>query len=138
MQEPMLARMMRNFAAASQNGFDIRLMFQPANSPDLNVLDIGFLRSIQTLQDKECTKNVDELIHVVEKSFEEYPASKINRVFLSLQLCMREIMIAGGSNRYKLPHMGKDSLERNGSLPRHITLDYPLIECVMDMLATRV
>ncbi|WOG99681.1 hypothetical protein DCAR_0519035 [Daucus carota subsp. sativus] len=33
-----------------RNGFDIRLCFQPPNSPDLNVLDLGFFRAIQTLQ----------------------------------------------------------------------------------------
>lgn len=30
-------------AAASLHGFDIRLMYQPENLPDLNVLDLGFL-----------------------------------------------------------------------------------------------
>ncbi|GJS65415.1 hypothetical protein Tco_0679979 [Tanacetum coccineum] len=31
--------------AASRDGFDIRLCFQPPNSPDLNVLDLGFFSS---------------------------------------------------------------------------------------------
>ncbi|GJS17051.1 hypothetical protein Tco_0411523 [Tanacetum coccineum] len=31
---------------ASQDGFDIRIRFQPPNSPDLNVLDLGFFRAI--------------------------------------------------------------------------------------------
>nr|XP_043615805.1 uncharacterized protein LOC122587706 [Erigeron canadensis] len=35
---------------ASRDGFDIRLRFQPPNSPDLNVLDLGFFRAIQSLQ----------------------------------------------------------------------------------------
>ena len=32
--------------AASQNGFDIRIVCQPPNSPDLNVLDLGFFNAI--------------------------------------------------------------------------------------------
>lgn len=32
-------------AAASQYGFDIWLMCQPPNSPNLNILDLGFLVS---------------------------------------------------------------------------------------------
>lgn len=36
--------------AARKLGYDIRLCFQPPNSPDLNVLDLGFFRAIQTLQ----------------------------------------------------------------------------------------
>ncbi|GKE04750.1 hypothetical protein Tco_1396768 [Tanacetum coccineum] len=31
---------------ASRDGFDIRLRFQPPNSPNLNVLDLGFFRAI--------------------------------------------------------------------------------------------
>lgn len=45
--------------AATQDGFDIRLMCQPANSPDLNVLDLGFFAAIQSLQHKESPKNVE-------------------------------------------------------------------------------
>ncbi|KAI5410613.1 hypothetical protein KIW84_055943 [Lathyrus oleraceus] len=33
--------------AATKDGFDIRLMCQPANSPDLNILDLGFFSAIQ-------------------------------------------------------------------------------------------
>ncbi|XP_074313896.1 uncharacterized protein LOC141649095 [Silene latifolia] len=39
--------------AATQNGFDIRLTCQPANSPDLNILDLGFFSAIQSLQQKK-------------------------------------------------------------------------------------
>ncbi|XP_074304590.1 uncharacterized protein LOC141639336 [Silene latifolia] len=35
--------------AATSNGFNIELTQQPANSPDLNILDLGFFRSIQSL-----------------------------------------------------------------------------------------
>jgi hypothetical protein len=33
-----------------QDGFDIRLVCQPANSPDLNILDLGFFNSLQSTQ----------------------------------------------------------------------------------------
>jgi len=55
-----------------QNGFDIRLVRQPPNSPDLNVLDLGFFRSIQALQHKKSLNSVDDLVDAVQKSFEEY------------------------------------------------------------------
>ncbi|XP_023756014.1 uncharacterized protein LOC111904485 [Lactuca sativa] len=51
--------------AASQDGFDIRLNFQPSNSPDLNVLDLGFFRAIQSLQEQEALGTIDELVHAV-------------------------------------------------------------------------
>jgi hypothetical protein len=31
---------------AKQEGFDIRIICQPANSPDFNILDLGFFRAI--------------------------------------------------------------------------------------------
>ncbi|XP_021743257.1 uncharacterized protein LOC110709354 [Chenopodium quinoa] len=36
-------------AATRQGGFNIRIVFQPAQSPDLNVLDLGLFRVIQSL-----------------------------------------------------------------------------------------
>jgi hypothetical protein len=56
--------------AAFEGGFDIRLICQPANSPDLNVLDLGFFSAIQSLQQKIATKKVDELIEAVESAFQ--------------------------------------------------------------------
>src|SRR6266540_3055843 len=34
--------------AIAQTGLDIRIMNQPPNSPDLNVLDLGFFASLQS------------------------------------------------------------------------------------------
>ncbi|KAL3519084.1 hypothetical protein ACH5RR_021673 [Cinchona calisaya] len=104
--------------AASKDGFGIQLSFQPPNSPDLNVLELGFFRAIQSLQHQEAPKNIDELVTAIEKSFDEFPVEKLNHVFLTLQMCMIEVMKANGSNNYKVPHMNKSQLERNGYLPK--------------------
>jgi hypothetical protein len=53
--------------AAQQDGFDIRLICQPANSPDLNILDLGFFRAIQSIQYKKKAKTIHELIPVVQE-----------------------------------------------------------------------
>lgn len=55
--------------AAKRNGFDIRLCFQPLNSPDLNVLDLGFFRAIQTLQHEQAPKTIDELVAALENLY---------------------------------------------------------------------
>ncbi|XP_019099327.1 PREDICTED: uncharacterized protein LOC109132269 [Camelina sativa] len=119
---------------ASQNGFDIRLMCQPPNSPDLNVLDLGFFIAIQALQHKVCPKNVEELIHAVKMAYEDYPARKINHIFLTLHLCMQETMKIGGSNNYKIPHMRKEALEREGQLPKQIKCNSTIVENVRNQL----
>jgi hypothetical protein len=51
--------------AAKQGGFDIRLTCQPANSPDLNVLDLGFFNSLQSIQYKTSSKTTEELVAAV-------------------------------------------------------------------------
>ena len=58
------------------------------------------------------------------KAFDEYSSIKANRVFLSLQLCMRDIMRVEGSNKYKIPHINNARLERDGCLPKQIGCDY--------------
>ncbi|KAK8558492.1 hypothetical protein V6N13_103666 [Hibiscus sabdariffa] len=71
--------------AASLDGFNFQLFFQPPNSPDLNVLDLGYFRAIQSLQHQESPTTIDELVN--------------------------------GGNNFKLPHIGKQRMERNGELP---------------------
>lgn len=57
--------------AASRDGFDMRLSFQPPSSLDINVLDLGFFRVIQSLQHQQAPSTIDKLVDAVEKSFEE-------------------------------------------------------------------
>lgn len=97
--------------AARQGGFDIRLMCQPANSPDLNVLDLGFFSAIQSLRYKVAPKTIDDLVVAVEDAYEAYSPKLLNRIFLTLQSCMLEVMKTQGSNRYKISHMNKERLE---------------------------
>ncbi|KAL3519040.1 hypothetical protein ACH5RR_021629 [Cinchona calisaya] len=120
--------------AASKDGFGIQLSFQPPNSPDLNVLELGFFRAIQSLQHQEAPKNIDELATAIEKSFNEFPVEKLNQVFLTLQMCMIEVMKANGSNNYKVPHMNKSQLERNCYLPKQLNCDSNLLERVSQIL----
>ena len=56
-------------AAAERLELNIKLICQPPNSPDLNVLDLGYFTAIQGLQYKEAPSNIDELIDVVQSSF---------------------------------------------------------------------
>ncbi|KAL6861666.1 hypothetical protein ACP4OV_017366 [Aristida adscensionis] len=53
--------------AAKKHGFDIRLICQPPNSPDFNILDLGFFRAIQAIQYKKSAKTIEALIPVVQQ-----------------------------------------------------------------------
>ena len=101
----------------TQDAHDICLMNQPANSPYLNVLDLGFFSAIQSLQYKKSPKSVDELVDVVVKSSNAFLKMKSDHTFLTLQLCMIEIKRARGSHKYKIPHIDKAMLKCESNLP---------------------
>jgi len=52
---------------AQLGGFDIRLICQPPNSPDFNILDLGFFRAIQAIQYKKNAKTMEDLLPVVQE-----------------------------------------------------------------------
>lgn len=110
-------------------------MQQPANSPDMNALDLGLFSSLQSMSDRLVSNNLDELINNVQHEYHAYDADKINRIFLTLQSCLIEVMKIGGGNDYKIPHMYKDGLERTGNLPDVLGWDRELYESAMQIIA---
>ena len=97
-------------------GLNLTMYTQSPNSPDTNILDLGFFRAIQSFND-DCPANEEELIKSVEKAYGEYHLCKLNHVWLTLQSCLNMIIENDGGNNYKILHMGKESLERRGLLP---------------------
>ena len=97
-------------ANASSGQCDIHMMCQPPNSLDMNSLDLGYFRAIQSAYYEKSPSNIDELIKFVEVTFEEMPKETLNKVFLSLQACMVEKLKVNGGNSSKQPHMAKDRL----------------------------
>ncbi|KAJ1288007.1 hypothetical protein BS78_02G055200, partial [Paspalum vaginatum] len=116
--------------AAQQDGFNIELVCQPPNSPDLNILDLGFFASIQALQFKNAAKTVVDIVNVVQGEFEKYSPIVSNRIFVTLQTVMVEVMKVGGGNNYKTPHINKASLKKEGKLPLQMKCDLHLVRDV--------
>ncbi|KAJ1257371.1 hypothetical protein BS78_K075900 [Paspalum vaginatum] len=112
---------------ASADGFDIRLMCQPPNSPDLNILDLGFFASLQSVYQKTSPKGVADIVQKVEEAYNNYSPNISNRIFLTHQSCMREIMRLNGSQHYPIPHLKKAALERKGILPISLTCDAEIV-----------
>lgn len=121
--------------AVLQSGLDIRLMNQPPNSPDMNVLDLGFFASLQAKTHLRSAKNLDELVANVEQEFRGYEHDNLRRVYLTLQSCLIEVMKQAGGNGYKIPHMYKDGLIASGSLPASISCSPELYQDVIQKLA---
>ncbi|XP_048492931.1 uncharacterized protein LOC125493521 [Beta vulgaris subsp. vulgaris] len=103
--------------AARKDGFDMHLVCQPAQSPDLNLLDLGFFKAIQSIQHQQFPNTIDELIESVEEAYNVYDPRIINYTWLHLKLVMLEILKVKGGNNYKNPHIGKKKLDRLGQLP---------------------
>ncbi|VFQ66118.1 unnamed protein product [Cuscuta campestris] len=121
--------------AGNANGFNITLSNQPPNSPDLNILDLGFFRAIQSLKEKCAPKNVAELVEAVRGAYAALTAETLNKVWLSYQDVMQQVMNDEGGNKYKLPHMAKDRLARQGALPVCLNVPHTLVEKAVRVLA---
>ena len=103
-------------AALEENGVNAELYTQSPNSPDVNLLDLGFFIAIQSFNDA-VPRNEEELIKAVGEAYENYPKEKINRTWLTLQCCFNQIITHHGDNDYNINHILKEKLERNGNLP---------------------
>jgi hypothetical protein len=114
---------------------DIRLMQQPPNSPDMNVLDLCFFRSLQSSTDNSAPKTIKELIENVEQEYNNYEVDKLARSFLTLQSCMIEVMKEGGGIGYKIPHIGKEQLQAKGELPSNLSITSELIADTLALIA---
>jgi hypothetical protein len=107
---------------ANSMGINISLRCQPPNSPDFNVLDLGFFNSIQSLQQQKSANTIDELIeHVIDAYYEVKPDT-LNKVWLTLMSCMEESLWVDGSNNYVIPHLKKNLFAATGELPDRLEL----------------
>ncbi|ETW01378.1 hypothetical protein H310_06928 [Aphanomyces invadans] len=89
--------------AGQSGGWSIVVRNQPAKSPDLNVLDLGFFNSIQALQQQMVCSSIESLISAVKTAFAELPGSTLESTFGTLQRVIAAIVDAAGDNRYKVP-----------------------------------
>ncbi|CAI5736585.1 unnamed protein product [Hyaloperonospora brassicae] len=107
----------------STDGWDIRVQYQPAHSPELVVLSHALLKSIYPAtfpSQRGCTplSPVEALIAGMERTFAAVPKRRINNAFLALQKTMECVMLAGGSNNFDSQEDAtKQSLQADGSLP---------------------
>lgn len=114
--------------AVESTGWDINLNFQPPNSPDLNVNDLGFFRSIQSISQEEVPRNVPELVACVKSAFDQYQPESINKIWLSHQQAMVQTLLSKGNNNYKLTHMNKNKLIKEGKLPQALSIPLGLYD----------
>ncbi|ETV97613.1 hypothetical protein H310_09509 [Aphanomyces invadans] len=96
MDEPLKAA----FDEYGTKGWTFSLALQPPNSPDTNILDLGFFAAIQSLQQKKLARSIDELVANGGQAFDDYAMESL--------ACLVETMRLFGDNTNKLPHKGKE------------------------------
>ena len=116
--------------AVQATGMQIYFDNQPSNSPDTNILDLGFFNSIQALQQQKRTQTIAELIDAVQESFAALDKVKLENCFMTHQAVCREIILDSGNNAYKLPHLAKERQRRRNALP----IALPLSQEVRDKI----
>ena len=74
------------------------------------------------------TENLMALVRVVHLSFYRKDKETTERVWLTLQCVMEQIMEDRGGNNYNLKHISKEKLIMDGRLPRSIMYDRGIVE----------
>ena len=88
----------------------VELYTQAANSPDVNLLNLGFFSALQSINDA-VLKNKEELIQAVSTAYDNYPQVKLNHTWLTLQSVFDQIILYHGDNDYNIEHLSKEKLE---------------------------
>ncbi|GMF33888.1 unnamed protein product [Phytophthora fragariaefolia] len=94
-------------AAGKEGGWDIQTLCQPPRSPKCNILDLGIFNSIQSIQYRQPTNQIDGLIEAVSSAFNSVKYQTIEKCFLTLQKVLECIIINEGGNDFKLPRHRK-------------------------------
>jgi hypothetical protein len=103
-------------------GINVTLNFQPPQSPDLNINDLSFFSSVQSLYYKQTEVDIisiETLMDAMDYTFMHYNPIKLNRAFLTLFTNYNAIFQTEGKNNYKIKHMSKESLEKKDYCQQH-------------------
>jgi hypothetical protein len=81
---------------------------QPAQSPDLNTLDLGVFASLAKSLHNTHKNSFDTSLDVIAQQeiqvFEEMDSKVLSRIFDKKTLILRKVIENGGNNMYELPH----------------------------------
>ena len=111
----------------------VKVLTQPAQSPDVNVNDCAFFSSLQTQIKKQGTYNTkrEEYLDLVKEEFGAFDPYKLDRIWAIMYDNLRSILKNRGGNDYKPEHTGKRKRQKSAGAAVDLTVpmeDYH--ECV--------
>ena len=86
------------------------------------------------MRHEKAPRIIDELVEAVEQAFEDPHHDKLNKIILTLQLNMMEIMKAGGGNNFKQPHFEENQCP-TGTILLQLTGEEEVINFVNEQLS---
>jgi hypothetical protein len=97
-----------------KRGFDIRVVTQPAQSPDLNFNDCSFFRSMHTRVRVKKHSNLDELGENILAAYREFPVTTLEHCWQVLSRNIQFIIKNLGDNNYKALRTKERTRRRQG------------------------
>jgi hypothetical protein len=94
------------------DGIKIKLCPQPAQSPDLNLNDLGFYSSLDKSIGNERSFNLLKLWDQISNAFQSYDSSKLSKLVETKRNVIQKVFEHNGDNDYKLPHGKKPPRNR--------------------------
>ena len=116
------------------HGWMVKLVTQPAQSPDLNVNDLGFFASLKSRVWGMKASSIDELVETIFDQYEKYDGDTMERVWQSLFKVYNQTLRLMGDNDLKVEHTGVSRRQRAGT--RVVKYDQEAFTKAWDYLAS--
>jgi hypothetical protein len=97
--------------------WDIEFVSQPSQSPDLNILDLGFFNSLKKRIASEyaLAKTTKDLMDAVLQAYEKYDRETLERIWGHQYAVYRMVLNYYGCNDFKAPHSDVRKNQRAGN-----------------------
>jgi hypothetical protein len=122
-------------AAGSIDGWTVKFVTQPPNSPDLNILDLGLFASLKSKvwAMKFRATNIELLVQKITAAFEDYPSETLTHIWAQLYAIYNAVLKQSGGNKYTNPHTGINRRARNGGNAIDLSIDVDEYNRVFNM-----
>ena len=99
----------RNIQNGVYFGPKVRLVYQPPDSPDLNVMDLGFFSKLwikvhKILKNYDRVPTVDDAWEAAQAAWESVSSIDIEILFRTLDARMKQVIECNGRNDMPIPH----------------------------------
>jgi len=115
-------------SAGMGHGWLVELVTQPAQSPDLNVNDLGFFASLKSRVWGMNACSIDGLVEAIFEQYEEYDGETLERVWQSLFKVYNQTLRKMGDNDFAVEHTEVKKRQREGTLERVVKYDKEALE----------